>query len=227
MNLEKEKPSGFILINKPAGPSSFAIVRKLRVITGIKKIGHAGTLDPLASGLLICAIGRDATKKIDSFLKLDKEYSAEMELGKISDTYDLEGKIETGDNRQPTEEELKSILQSFTGEIWQAPPIFSAKKVGGIAAYKLARRGETPKIPIQQITIYAIELIKYNYPKTEILVHCGSGTYIRSLVNDIGQKLGTGAIMTKLTRISVGQFHLKNSININELTKSNWTDFLF
>jgi len=209
---------GFILINKPKGMTSFDVVSYLRKITGVKKIGHCGTLDPLASGLLICAIGRGATKRIVLFLKQDKTYLAEIELGKESDTYDMEGKIKEMEvKRKPTKKEIEKILKVFIGEIDQLPPIYSAKKVNGKRAYELARKGLDVKLKKSKVKVYKIKIVSYRFPILKIRIECGSGTYIRSLADDIGKKLKTGAVLTGLIRESVGKYSLKKSLEIEKL----------
>lgn len=209
---------GFVLINKPKGITSFGIVAQLRKITGVKRIGHCGTLDPLASGLLICAIGRSATKQIDSLLKQEKTYLAEVELGKESNTYDMEGEIKKIKfNNKPTKKEIKEILKRFIGEIDQVPPIYSAKKINGRRAYDLARKGEEVKLKKNKIKIYKIEIISYKFPFLKIKVECGSGTYIRSLAHDIGRQLKTGAVLIGLIRESVGKYSLKKSLEIEKI----------
>jgi len=206
------------LINKPKGMASFGVVAYLRKITGIRKIGHAGTLDPLASGLLICAIGRSATKKIDIFLKQDKTYLAEIELGKVSDTYDAEGKIKKINfKNKPTRKEIEKVLQMFIGEINQMPPIFSAKKIKGKKAYELAREGKMVKLKKNKVKIYQIKIIFYKFPFLKIKINCGSGTYIRSIAHDIGKKLKTGAVLTGLVRESIGKYSLKKSLELEKL----------
>jgi len=214
---------GFLLIDKPIGITSFGVIRELRKITGIKKIGHCGTLDPMASGLLICAVGRSATKKIYGFIKKDKTYLAEIELGKISDTYDSEGiKKEKKIKTIPDLKKIDNVLESFIGEQEQIPPIFSAKKIGGKKAYEIARSGKKPEIKPVRIKINNIKLINYSYPIIKIEVDCGSGTYIRSLANDIGGKLKTGAYLKNLRRIKIGDYNIKKSNLLNKLNENNW-----
>lgn len=209
---------GFVLINKPKGITSFGVIARLRRITGVKKIGHCGTLDPLASGLLICAIGRSATKRIDSFQKQDKTYLADIELGKKSDTYDLEGVIKEIEVRErPKKKEITKTLKTFIGEIDQVPPIYSAKKIEGRRAYELARCGEKVKLRKNKVKIYKIKIISYKFPILKIRIECGSGTYIRSLANDVGKNLKTGAVLTGLIRESIGKYSLKKSLEIEKI----------
>lgn len=218
--------SGFILIDKPKGWTSFDVVAKLRGITGIRKIGHAGTLDPIATGLLIVAIGRDATKQIDQYMKMDKVYIAKAKLGEISDTYDAEGIIQEFSKEIRTKEELEKTLGLFKGETLQVPPMFSAKKVGGKKLYELARQGKEIERQPVKIKINGINLLSFDYPWFEMEVSCGSGTYIRSLINDIGQELKVGAIMYELRRISIGDFNIKKAVQLEQLNKENWDKFL-
>jgi len=213
---------GFIIIDKPKGITSFGVVAILRKITGIKKIGHCGTLDPLATGVLVCAIGRGATKRIDTLIKSDKEYIADIELGKISDTYDIEGNVKSIEiKNKPKKKDIGIVLKKFIGEIDQIPPIFSAKKVNGKKAYDLARKGIHVEMKKNKVNIYKIILISYKFPHIKIKINCGSGTYIRSLANDVGEELKTGGIITELRRTKVGFFNLKKSISLEKLNEKN------
>jgi tRNA pseudouridine55 synthase len=218
---------GFILINKPPGPTSHDIVNKLRNITGIKKIGHAGTLDPFASGLLIMAVGRQATRSISKFVKMDKEYEAEIFLGETTDTYDRTGII-LEKNKVPNfiPEQICVVLRKFMGEIDQIPPMYSAKKVNGKKLYQLARQGKTLDIPPVKIHINEIEFLDYNKPILKIRVKCSSGTYIRSLAFDIGKELGTGAYLKELKRTAIGIFKVENSVAVENLSTDSWSVYL-
>jgi tRNA pseudouridine55 synthase len=224
--MTEEKKSGFLLIDKPKGWTSFDVVAKLRTITGVKKIGHAGTLDPIATGLLVVAVGREATKQIDQYLKLDKVYIARAKLGETTDTYDAEGNIKTQNVAIKTESELLDALDDFKGEIDQVPPMFSAKKIGGKKLYELARQGKEVERQPVKIKIYDLKLLNFAYPWLEIEVRCSSGTYIRSLINDLGEKLGVGAVMYELRRIKIGDFSIKKAALIEQLSKGDWFDFL-
>jgi len=222
------KQSGFLLINKPTGPTSHDIVDQLRRITGIKKIGHAGTLDPFAEGLLILAIEREATREISKFVKQDKEYIATLKLCGISDTYDRAGKIKkTEQSIQPSLEEIKKILKTFIGDTEQLPPMFSAKKVKGKKLYELARKGIEIKREPHKIKIYNIEILDYSFPLLKIKVKCSYGTYIRTLAHDIGQMLLCGAYLEELQRTAIGDFKIENALDIKKLTSKNWSEFLF
>jgi len=219
--------SGILLINKPAGPTSHDIVDQLRHVTGIKKIGHAGTLDPFAEGLLVMLIGREATKRQSEFLKKDKEYVATLFLGATTDTYDRTGQItKKHEGELPTKKEIEKVLIKFRGEILQIPPAYSAKKINGERAYKLAREGKEVKLKPNGVNIKELKLLSYNVSNLMIQVSCSSGTYIRSLAYDIGGLLGCGAYLQKLTRIKSGQLDLNKSVNLEDLTKKNWVKYL-
>jgi tRNA pseudouridine55 synthase len=218
---------GFILINKPAGITSHDVVDKLREITGVKKIGHAGTLDPFATGLLILGIGREFTKKLSIFQKKDKEYIATLRLGAESDTFDKEGKIvEKKVEKIPERKEIEEVLKSFFGEIEQIPPAFSAKKIKGKKLYELARKGIKVEPKPQKVKIYEISILEYKFPYLKIKVKCSSGTYIRSLANDIGKKLGCGSYVKELVRTKIGEFSLEKAIELSRLNSQNWKNFI-
>lgn len=204
---------GLLLVNKPAGITSFDCIRKLRRTTGVKKIGHAGTLDPAATGLMLILFGT-ACKQAQQFSKLDKTYIAQIELGKNSTTGDREGELIDVNNRVPSKEEIERTLKLFIGEITQTPSKYSAIKIDGQEAYKRARRGEDVVMPSRQVTINSIELLSYKYPYFEISADVSSGTYIRSLAEDIGKELGTGAYLTALQRTRVGEYDLKDAVEL-------------
>lgn len=206
--------NGLLLVNKPAGITSFDCIRKLRRTTGVKKIGHAGTLDPAAHGLMLLLFGT-ACKQAQQFSKLDKTYIAQIELGKNSTTGDREGELTNISERQPDLEEIERTLKLFIGEITQTPSKYSAIKIDGQEAYKRARRGEEVTMPSRQVTIDSIDLLTYNYPYLEISADVSSGTYIRSLAEDIGEVLGTGAYLADLIRTSVGEYDLKDAVELD------------
>ena len=231
----KNQKTGLLLINKPQGPTSHDIVDEIRRVTEVKKVGHTGTLDPQAEGLLILLVGRKATKKQSEFLNLDKEYEAEIKLGEETDTLDSQGEttnIYEGD--WPSEEEVSSLLEKFEGGYHQVPPAYSAKKVDGDRAYKLARKGEKPELEPEKINIYEIEMINYfmpGQPKADkahlkIRMKCSKGTYVRALARDIGKKLGCGAHLTFLKRTQIGDYKLKNAVSLSELDSDNWQEHL-
>ncbi|MBI3984023.1 tRNA pseudouridine(55) synthase TruB [Candidatus Microgenomates bacterium] len=208
---------GLLLVDKPVGLSSYDVIRRLKPLLpkGIK-IGHAGTLDPLATGLLLILIGR-ATKQATQLLKLDKTYEGQITLGATSATDDAEGPIlevrssELG-VRKLTENEVKKVLQKFEGDIEQIPPAHSAIKVGGQRAYRLARKGQHVKLAPRMVTIYDLKLTSYDYPLVGFTAKVSSGTYIRSLARDIGEKLGTGGYLSQLRRTQIGDYDIKDAI---------------
>ena len=207
-----------ILVDKPAGMSSFGVVarvrRKLKDEFGHKvKVGHTGTLDPFATGLLILLSGK-FTKKSGEFLKLDKVYETSVKLGYASDTGDTEGNIEKKNDRKVDLKEIQEVLKKFTGEIEQTPPKFSAIKINGQRAYKLARKGQDFEMPSRKVTIYNIEILEYKYPILKIRCFVSSGTYIRTLAEDIGEALGTGAYCEELRRLKIGDYDVKDAESV-------------
>ena len=223
---DSQQIQDIILIDKPAGLSSFGVVarvrRRLSMEAGKKvKVGHTGTLDPFATGLLIL-LANKATKLSNQFLKLDKWYEATICLGKTSTTGDPEGEItEQNTEKIPTLEEVKAVVNQFVGQITQTVPAFSAVKINGQRAYQLARRGEAVSMPTRQIEIYAIEILSYNYPELVIRTHVSSGTYIRTLGEDIGKALGVGAYLTALRRTQVGDYQIKNAVKLSDFMDEN------
>ena len=224
---EIENISGYLLINKPLGWTSYDIVGYLRKITSIRKIGHAGTLDPLASGLLIVAIGRAATKQIDSFSKMNKEYLARVFLGRTTDTYDQEGKVTSRyQGSKILKRNLMLALDKFQGQIEQIPPMYSAKKINGQKLYKLARQGIEVERRPAQIEIKDIRVKRYIWPNLDIQINCSSGTYIRSLAHDLGQSLGCGGYLKKLQRTKIGPFGIDEALKIAKITTGNYKKYL-
>ncbi len=209
-----------VLIDKPVGWTSFDVVAKIRgkiraqyTAKGEKptkkqlRVGHAGTLDPFATGLVIILIG-EACKKAGEFLKLDKTYEFTAKLGEISSTGDPEGELKTVNDAKPTEKAVLQALKQFEGVITQVPPAFSAIKINGKRAYKLAREGKVVEMPARQVTIKRIELVEYNYPYLKCVCDVSSGTYIRTLVEDIGKALKTGAYCKELRRTQIDRFKI-------------------
>ena len=210
---------GILLVDKPSGWTSFDVVAKVRGTLkreGVAKpkVGHTGTLDPLATGLLVLTIG-SYCKRAGEFSKLDKSYEVTMKLGETSTTGDSEGLISKGSRQGVERDELEKVIGQFTGEIMQVPPAFSAIKVNGQRAYKLARQGKEVKLEPRKVTIYSLELTDYSYPEVKFTTKVSSGTYIRSLVEDIGKSLGTGAYMAGLRRTGVGTWHLEEAMSMN------------
>ena len=209
-----------ININKPVGWTSFDVVKKVRGIIKEKKVGHAGTLDPFADGVLVLGTGPD-TKKLTDITMASKTYRAELTLGKSTDTQDRDGKI-SKEAVVPglTRQTINAVLASFDGIQEQIPPMYSAKRVNGQRLYKLARRNKTvERVPVK-ITIYQISLLDYNEPVITFEVTCSKGTYVRVLGADIAAKLGTVGHLTALTRTSVGSYHITDAMTIEELIKS-------
>jgi tRNA pseudouridine55 synthase len=201
-----------IFVDKPSGMSSFsAVARVRRILTqreGHKvKVGHTGTLDPFATGLLILLAGK-ATKKAPELTKKDKVYEATIRLGATSSTGDPEGEITETGAKLPTREEIEAVLPQFRGEIQQTPPAFSAIKVNGQRAYKLARAGKEVEIPSRTVTIYELEIMGYDAPLLKIRAHVSSGTYIRTLAEDLGKTLGCGAYCTELRRTKIADYDI-------------------
>ncbi|MBX4197114.1 tRNA pseudouridine(55) synthase TruB [Candidatus Saccharibacteria bacterium] len=215
---------GILLVDKPKGWTSHDVVAKARGIikaeSGQKiKIGHTGTLDPFATGLLVLVLG-SYTKRAGEFSKLDKTYEAELTLGATSTTGDREGKmsrLKTVDGK-PGKDEIETVLMEFTGKIQQKPHIYSAVKVGGQRAYKLAQKGQKIELEPREVTVYSLRSTFYQYPKLCITVKVSSGTYIRSLAENIGQKLRTGAYLSALRRTEVGSFFVNEAIGIDKLS---------
>ena len=204
---------GILLVDKKKGITSYDVIRGLKreLPKGIK-IGHAGTLDPFATGLLIVMIGRGATKLMNNFHKLQKEYEVEAKFGFATDTQDITGKIiKRSEKEEVSLEIIREILdKEFRGVIEQTPPIYSAKKIAGKKAYELAREGKDVKLSPKKVNIYEIDILKYSYPTLKLRVVCSTGTYIRTIVNDLGEKFGLYATATELRRTKIGPFSLKD-----------------
>lgn len=206
---------GIYNIYKPPGPTSHDMVNQIRKLAGEKRVGHAGTLDPFAEGVLIVAVGREYTKELGQFLKQDKTYRATMRLGASSDTDDPTGKIiKQPTTSKPTRKQIVEALKEFKGEISQTPPAFSAIKIKGKKAYELARRGITPDLKPRQVIIHSIEILKYRWPYLEIETKVSSGTYIRSLAHNLGQILGIGGYLEKLVRTKIGRYSLNKALRL-------------
>lgn len=198
---------GILLVNKPVGKTAFSLVGRLRKLLHIKKIGHSGTLDPFATGVMVMLIGRKYTKFSNMLLNEDKEYVAQLRLGIATDTFDTEGEITGTSDHVPTLEDVENVISRFQGYIEQVPPMFSAKKVDGKKLYELARKGQT--VERKPVTIrLETHLLRYEYPHLSIHVSCSKGTYIRSIGDDMGKILGCGAHLTELERTRSGQYRL-------------------
>jgi tRNA pseudouridine55 synthase len=213
-----------LLIDKPAGITSFGVVARVRRVLSQQlgkkaKVGHTGTLDPFATGLMIIVTGKECRNAGD-YSKLDKEYEATITLGVTSTTGDPEGELTQVSTDVPTLDAVQAVLQQFTGEITQRPPIYSAIKINGRRAYDLARKGEVFEMPERQVTVFSLDLIEYTYPEIKIRVHVSSGTYIRTLAQDIGAVLETGAYCSQLRRTKVAEYRITEALNLDDLINS-------
>lgn len=202
---------GFLLIDKGEGLTSFDVISRIRRWTGERRVGHAGTLDPLATGLLVVAVGK-ATKLLKNFVGLNKEYEVKARFGAVSDTYDREGRIvATGEIKEFSQTDLAELIcEKFLGEIDQIPPKYSALKINGKKAADMARKGIEFEMKPRKVKIYSFDVTDFKWPEVGFKIHCGSGTYIRSLIHDIGQELGCGAYVTQLRRGKVGNFSVED-----------------
>ena len=211
---------GFLVINKPKGWTSFDVVAKIRNKLGVKKVGHTGTLDPMATGVLVLCLGK-ATKMAQEMTGYDKEYVAEITLGTSSNTDDAEGELlKNGEAKPVSQDQLESILEKFKGEIQQVPPQFSAKKVNGQRAYKLARKGQKVKLEARPVTIHELDLLDFKWPIVKLRILCSKGTYIRSIARDLGTELGCGAYLSALERTKVGDILVEDARTIEEADES-------
>lgn len=210
--------NGMILIDKPAGITSFGVVARVRRRLSEKlgkkaKVGHTGTLDPFATGLMIIVTGKECRNAM-AYSKLDKSYEAVIRLGSVSTTGDPEGEITRVSDVIPSHKAVEAALVPFRGTIMQRPPIFSAIKINGRRAYDLARKGEVVDMPERQVTIHSLELLEYTYPDIRIRAHVSTGTYIRTLAEDIGKELGTSAYCAELRRLTVGEWGVEGAWEI-------------
>jgi tRNA pseudouridine55 synthase len=214
-------PFGILNVDKPPGHTSRDVVNRVERLFQKVKCGHAGTLDPLATGVLVICVG-PATRLIQYVQRLPKQYRAVFQLGRRSATDDTEGEVElVASAPEPTRAEIEAALVPFLGDILQRPPSHSAIKVGGQRAYDLARRGEEFELPERTVSIYRIEVLRYEYPELELAIECGSGTYVRSLGRDLAAALGTAAVMSALVRAAIGGFRLEEAVALDDLTNSS------
>jgi tRNA pseudouridine55 synthase len=226
----KNVVSGVLVVDKPVGLTSHDIVQIIRRGTGIRRAGHTGTLDPRASGVLVILIG-PAVRLSEFVSASDKRYQATIRLGNSTDTYDGEGRItNTASADHITEEQFNDILQTFVGEMEQVPPPYSAVKVKGRKAYEMAREGEEVELQPRIVHVYSLEILEWDAPEVVIDVYCSSGTYVRSLANDLGKALGTGAYLVGLRRTKSGRFSLRDAVPMRRLQEAfdagNWYRFL-
>jgi tRNA pseudouridine55 synthase len=209
-----------LLIDKPAHMTSFGVVARLRRVLSQKlgkkvKVGHTGTLDPFATGLMIIVTGKEC-KNAEKYSKLDKIYEATVQLGQQSSTGDPEGEITHVSDKQPTRSEIEAAMGRLTGLISQQPPVYSAIKINGQRAYKLAREGKAVDMPTRQVHVYSLEVLHYRYPEVKIRAHVSSGTYIRTLAADAGTILDTGAYCTQLRRIAIDKWHVADAQKLSD-----------
>jgi len=211
---------GLLNINKPSGMTSRDAVNCVQRLVRPAKVGHAGTLDPLATGVLVMCLG-PATRLISYIQQMPKSYRGTFLLGRESDTEDIEGTVcELASAPVPSHNEIQSLLPTFTGEIQQRPPIYSALKVAGKRAYELARSGQPVVLEPRPVQIHDLRLVRYSYPEMVIDIRCGSGTYIRSLGRDLAEQLGTKAVMSSLSRTAIGDFQISNAVSPSDLTQN-------
>ncbi len=217
---------GFLVVDKPKGVTSHDVVKVVRRLLpkGIK-VGHTGTLDPLATGVLILSVGK-ATRLSEYLLKQDKCYTVKGVLGLSSDTYDVDGKLMEVPCGEVKREELEAVAGKFLGRLKQVPPPFSAVRVKGRRAYELAREGKEFSLPEREVVIYSVELVSFSYPEFTLSVCCSSGTYIRTLIHDIGRKLGCGAVVKELRRVKVGRIGEEQAVDLESLKRESLENFL-
>ncbi len=226
----KSAISGILIVDKPSGMTSHDVVAVIRKGTGLRRIGHTGTLDPRASGVLVILIG--PAVRLSEYLVCDRKgYEAMIRFGSVSDTYDGDGNvIQTGRDAPKDEDVIMDAMENFVGEITQVPPAYSAIKIHGMKAYDLARKGEEVQLSGRKITVYSFDFIEYVRPELTADIVCSSGTYIRSIANDLGQKLGCGAYLSGLRRTMSGKFTLRDAVPLADLQKSfeegTWFQYL-
>ena len=220
-------PQGVINLDNPSGLSSARVVARVkRLLPRGVKIGHAGTLDPFATGVLLLLVGK-ATRSCEQLMGERKGYEAVVRLGARSATDDPEGPLEELPGAQPVaEDELRRAVAQFVGPIQQRPPAFSAMKVGGQRAYKLARSGEAPEMQARTVTVYDVRILDYAWPNVRLSVECGRGTYIRAIARDLGEALGVGGYLTELRRTFVGRFHVNQAVSLEQITAEGVEKYL-
>lgn len=218
---------GVLNIDKPIGLTSHDVVGRVRRLSGTRRVGHTGTLDPLATGILVICLGR-ATRLVEYVVGRPKTYTATIRLGQTTNTYDAEGEI-TAEQTLPDNlglAEIRPYLDQFRGEIAQTPPMYSAIKKDGQPLYKLARQGKTLELEPRHVTIYELDILAWKQPDLSIQIRCSAGTYIRSIAHDLGQLLGYGGHLIQLRRTAVGSFNLNSAVTLDALTPDNITDYL-
>ncbi len=216
---------GLLIVDKPQGITSHDVVNRIRRVSGIRRVGHAGTLDPLATGVLLIFVGR-MTRLSEYLLAQPKMYAAEVRLGQSTDTYDAEGKVVAERPYHVSQADILAAIPAFQGNIQQQPPMYSAVKRQGQPLYKLARQGVVVERPYRDVTIYQLEVITWEPPYLQIHVSCSAGTYIRSLAHDLGESLGCGGHITALRRTSIGDLTLESAVSLEMLDEQNWCAYL-
>lgn len=232
--MKKDRPSGILNVDKPLGQSSHNVVEHVRALTNRRRVGHAGTLDPLATGVLVICVGRTATRVVEYLMDEPKTYRTDVRLGVVTDTFDAEGEIVSTSPVEVGRHDVERALDQFRGPIEQIPPMFSAVKHKGKPLYQLARRGIEVEREARQVEIYRLELTAWETHRRQasctLEMECSPGTYVRVLVHDLGQRLGCGAYVTGLTRLASGSFRLENAVSLDLLTeaaeKGHWPQLL-
>ncbi len=218
-----------MVVDKPEGPTSHGVVSIVRRGTGVRKVGHAGTLDPRASGVLVLCLG-PATRLSEYLSSSHKLYEAKVRFGESTDTYDAEGAITSSTGEAPTEDQVEAALEGFRGELQQVPPAYSAIKLQGKKAYELAREGKPVELDPRSVTVYELTKLQYEPPELTIRVECSAGTYIRSLAHDLGETLATGAHLSALRRLRAGPFGLEEAVTLDDLERAmgrgEWQDLV-
>ncbi len=212
----KSAMMGLYVVDKPLGWSSMDVVRRVRKAAGFIKTGHGGTLDPLATGVIVCLMG-NATRSVEAIMGMPKVYETTIDLSAFTNTDDREGiREEVAVETPPTEERVREVIKTFIGDIEQVPPLFSAVHIDGERAYKRARKGEDVEIPARTVHVEHIELLGYEYPNLSVRVDCGRGTYVRSLARDIGKMLGTGGHLASLVRTAIGPYRIEGANDLGD-----------
>jgi len=226
LDLPARESCGILNLHKPTDWTSRDVVNYVERRVKKLKVGHAGTLDPLATGVLVVAVGT-LTRLVPYLQQQAKTYQAEFLLGRESNTDDIEGEVTELENPpQPTREEIEALLPRFLGGIEQVPPLYSAVHINGRRAYQLARKGAEFELPARKVVIHRLQILDYAYPLLRLEMHCGSGTYVRSVGRDLARLLGTAAVMQALERSAIGEFTVEHATPVQELTKENWSSFL-
>lgn len=224
-------PSGILNIDKPLEKTSHDVVERVRELTGIRRVGHAGTLDPLATGVLLVCVGRSATRIAEFLMGEPKVYRADARLGVTTDTFDAEGEVVAESPVDVSRSDVEKVLEQFRGTIEQIPPMYSAVKHEGKPLYRLARRGVEVERPARQVEITSLRLVGWDPPACTLEMTCSAGTYVRVLVHDLGQALGCGAYVTDLTRLASGKFRLEDAVTLDRFTqmakKGSWPELLY